>query len=109
MTSPDSVEKAGYLQHTIVRKMKPSAPGKDQAFRKTLKEKLEEDQEKKKKKRPEDEVLLEHDEQEQADDQSAPEQQTATEQADSDRADEGEESPPDANQSTEVTHIDVKA
>jgi hypothetical protein len=57
MVTPDPIEKAGILQHDVIRKMKPSEPGNKDLFRKTLKEKLEEDLEHKRKQQHDELVL----------------------------------------------------
>jgi hypothetical protein len=110
MVAPDPIEKAGILQHDVIRKMKPSEPGNQDLFRKTLKEKLEEDLEQKRRQQ-QDEVILGRQE---SDD-------TPTEHESDDRAQDAQDTPvvddPDTaaanekpeQETTKPAHVDIKA
>jgi len=109
MIAPDPIEKAGILQHDVIRKMKPSEPGNQDLFRKTLKEKLEEDLEQKRRQQ-QDEVIL-----------GRQDDDTPTEDESDDRAQDAQDTPvvdePDTaaadeepeQETTKPAHVDIKA
>jgi hypothetical protein len=112
MVTPDPIEKAGILQHDIIRKLKPSEPGNQDLFRKTLKEKLEEDLEHKRKEQH-DELVLGRQTQDDSSEEDQPEpEERAADAPDTAASDASKRAAVDEqsdHEPSDPTHLDVKA